>query len=186
MAETSVEALVRRVQELEDREAIRDVIWLYSFLLDTGQWDRIAAEVFAEDGTDVHAERTNPPFVSTGRAELRAFFNMTMPNFDGTQHMLGPSVIELDGDTAHAKTYAWCSHWLHQSESAGDNRPADSIMAICYDDQLVRAPEGWRISYRRLHPFGPGSSLAVGYMPGFCMPGMGRDLYSLTRAGATT
>jgi hypothetical protein len=178
MTDATLEQLSRRVKELEDREAIRDVIWLYSFLLDTGQWDRIAAEVFAEDGVDVHAERTNPPFVSKGRTALKAFFNMTMPNFDGTQHFLGPSVIEMDGDRAHAKTYALCSHWMRHGEGAGDVRPADSIMAICYDDELVRAPEGWRISYRRLHPFGPGSSLAVGYMPEFCLPGMGRDLYS--------
>jgi len=175
---SELEAIAKRLAELEDREEIRAVIWLYSFLLDTGNWDRIAAEVFAEDGIDVHAERTDPPFVSQGRAELRAFFNMTMPNFDGTQHFLGPTVIELDRDRAKAKTYAFCSHWLRHGEGAGDNRPADCIMAICYDDELVRAPEGWRISLRRLHPFGPGSSLAVGYMPEFCMPGMGRDLYS--------
>ena len=56
-------------------------------------------------------------------------------------------------------------------------RAATEQMKFPTDDELVRAPEGWRVSLRRLHPFGPGSSLAVGYMPEFCLPGMGRDLY---------
>lgn len=179
MADTKLEELERRLREVEDREAIRAVIWRYSLLLDTGQWDRIADEVFAEDGVDVHAEHTDPPFVSRGRENLRAFFNMTMPHFEGTQHFLGPTVIDrYDGDTAHAITYAFSSHWMQGAPGAGPLRPADSIMANAYDDELVRAPEGWRISYRRLHAFGPGSSLAVGYMPEFCHPAVGADLYS--------
>src|ERR1700722_9506236 len=39
---SELEALAKRLQELEDREEIRQVIWQYSFLLDTGNWDRIA------------------------------------------------------------------------------------------------------------------------------------------------
>lgn len=176
-----VRALARRVRELEDREQIARVIWEYSFLLDTGRWDDVPAAVYAEDGKDVHAEDTEPPMVTEGRTALKEFFNYTMPHFDGTQHFTGPSMIDLDGDRAKARTYVFASHWMKIGKGTGPVRPADCLMALCYDDELERTDEGWRISARRLHAFGPGSSLVAGYMPEFCMPAVGVNLYDAPR-----
>jgi len=178
---TEIEALARRVRALEDREQIAKVIWTYSFLLDTGRWDDVPDAIYSEDGMDVHAEDTDPPMVTQGRAAMKDFFRFTMPHFDGTQHFTGPSIIELDGDTATARTYLIAAHWMKIGAGTGPVRPADCIMSLCYDDELVRTPEGWRISKRRLHAFGPGSSLAVGYMPEFCMPAVGANLYGAPR-----
>jgi hypothetical protein len=176
-----MEALAARVGQLEDREEIARVIWTYSFLLDTGKWDDVPEVVYAEDGMDVHAEDTDPPMITQGRQALKEFFGYTMPHFDGTQHFTGPSMIDLDGDTATARTYFWATHWMKVGKGAGPLRPADSIQALLYDDELVRTEEGWRISKRRLHAFGPGSSIAVGYMPEFCLPAMGMNLYGAPR-----
>lgn len=176
-----VRELARRVRDLEDREQIARVIWEYSFLLDTGRWDEVPEAVYSEDGMDVHSEDTDPPMVTRGRQELKEFFGHTMPHFDGTQHFTGPSMIDLDGDRAKARTYLFASHWMKIVRGTGPVRPADCVMAVCYDDGLVRTGEGWRISARRLHAFGPGSSLAVGYMPEFCMPAVGMNLYGAPR-----
>ncbi len=69
-----LEDLARRVRTLEDRDEIAKVIWNYSFLLDTGRWDEVPAEVYSEDGMDVHAEDTDPPMVTQGRESLKEFF----------------------------------------------------------------------------------------------------------------
>src|SRR4029079_8179434 len=127
-----VRALARRVTELEDREQIARVIWEYSFLLDTGKWDEVPDVVYAEEGMDVHAEDTDPPMVTKGRASLKEFFGYTMPHFDGTMHFAGPSMIDLDGDTAKARTYVFASHWMKIGKGTGPVRPADCVMALCY------------------------------------------------------
>jgi hypothetical protein len=176
-----VRALAGRVRALEDREEIARTIWNYSFLLDTGKWDEVPDVVYSEEGMDIHAEDTDPPMVTEGRQKLKEFFNYTMPHFDGTQHFTGPSMIDLDGDTAKARTYFWATHWMKVGKGAGALRPADSIQALLYDDELVRTDDGWKISKRRLHAFGPGSSIAVGYMPEFCLPAMGMNLYDAPR-----
>ncbi|MBS1676603.1 MAG: nuclear transport factor 2 family protein [Actinobacteria bacterium] len=176
-----VDALLARVRQLEDREEIARVIWNYSFLLDTGQWNEVPAAVYSEDGMDVHSEDTDPPMITEGRTAMRDFFRYTMPHFDGTQHFTGPSMIDLDGDTAKARTYLFASHWMKTGKGTGPVRPADCIMALAYDDELVRTAAGWRVSKRRLHAFGPGSSLAVGFMPDFCMPAVGGNLYGAPR-----
>lgn len=66
---------------------------------------------------------------------------------------------------------------MHQGESSGDNRPAECVLSRTYDDDLVRTDQGWRISRRRLHAFGPGSSLSIGWMPKALAPAIGTQLY---------
>jgi hypothetical protein len=107
-----------------------------------------------------------------------------MPNFESTQHMLGNHVIEVDGDEAVAQTYSMSAHWLEQGEGTDPARPADFILSLLYVDKLRRTEAGWRIYNRRLHAFGPGSSLAVGWLPGFLAPGVGADVFG-GRGGAT-
>ena len=166
------------VRQLQDREEIREVLQHYCFLVDTKQPDRIADECFTEDAADYHSETTDPPMVSRGRDAIRAFFRGAMSLVENTQHFLGNFHIELDGDRAHSRVYVWASHWMADSPTAGDRmRPADVILTVAYDDELQRTSGGWRIKSRRLHAFGPGSSLAVGALPLALQPGMGRDLY---------
>jgi hypothetical protein len=179
-----LEALARRVRELEDREEIRETLHQYSFLLDMNRWAEVPEAVFTADGEDVHAEDTDPPMVSKGHEALRAQFGRAMPNFESTQHLLGNHVIEVDGDEATAQTYSMSAHWLDQGEGADPGRPADFILSLLYVDKLRRTEDGWRVYNRRLHAFGPGSSLAVGWLPGFLQPGVGADVYGARDGGA--
>jgi hypothetical protein len=178
-----VERLSARVRVLEDREEIREVLHRYSFLLDMGRWAEVPEAVFTADGEDVHAEDTDPPMVSKGHEALSAQFGRAMPNFESTQHMLGNHVIEVDGDEAVAHTYSMSAHWLEQGDAADPGRPADFVLSLLYVDRLRRTEAGWRVDNRRLHAFGPGSSLAVGWLPGFLQPGVGADVFG-ARAGA--
>jgi hypothetical protein len=168
------------IRELVDKEEIRELLQHYCFLIDTKQPDRIPEEVYTEDGVDVHAEDTDPPLAVSGWADMRAFFRRQLSQFDGTQHAISNHHIELDGDVAHSRVYVIAFHWMPQSEYSGAQRPADCVLSLAYDDDLRRTDRGWRIAHRRLHAFGPGSSLAVGWLPKNMWPGIGSNLYSST------
>lgn len=178
---SEIAALAARVRALEDREEIAKLIWSFGFYLDTGRWEEITEAMYTEDAEDEHAEHTDWPMIAKGHEELKKFFRSGMPNFDGTQHLNGPSWIEVDGDTATARTYVFASHWMKAGPGTGPIRPADCILSLIYDDDLVRTEDGWRFSRRRLHALGPGSSLAVGHMPPMFMPAVGLNLYGVVR-----
>lgn len=62
-----------------------------------------------------------------------------------TQHVLGQSVIELDGDTALAETHVVSYH--RADMGAGDR---DSCIGGRYLDRLARRGREWRIAHRTL------------------------------------
>lgn len=162
--------LRREVAELRDKEAIRDVLDTYAFLLDSARWRDISTAVFTEDAVDHHSPEMGA--VPHGRTEIDQFLETTMSNHAGSQHLLGNSTVTIHGDTAHSRTYAACAHW----GSAGpDPVPADFIVAAAYDDEWRRTPDGWRICERWVHTFGPHGLLTGSRAPG--RPRLGSDLY---------
>jgi hypothetical protein len=167
-----VAQLRREVAELKDREAIRAVLDRYAFLLDTARWRDIPAAVFTEDAVDHHSPQAGPAAEPRGREEIARFLDATMGGHAGSQHLLGNSSIEVDGDTAHSRTYAICSHW---SANGPQPLPSDMILAAAYDDRWRRTPEGWRICERWVHTFGPHGLLAGHRAAG--LPRLGSDLY---------
>lgn len=79
-------------------------------------------------------------------------------HFLRTQHMLGQSIIDLDGDTATAETYCRAYH-----EQEGKQSRTEMIVGGRYLDELIRTADGWRIARRRYaldwNQNGPSSSL---------------------------
>lgn len=163
-----IEALRREIAELRDREAIRTVLDTYVFLLDTARWRDIPDAVFTPDATDHHSPEAGVE--PSGRQQIAEFLDTAMGGFTGTHHMLGNSTIEIDGDTAHSRTYAACAHWRH-----GDPRPPDFTVAVAYDDRWRRTPAGWRIHERWVHTFGPHGLLGGERAAG--LPRLGSDVY---------
>lgn len=162
--------LRREVRELRDREAIREVLDTYAFLLDTARWRDIPTAVFTEDAVDHHSPAAGAE--PRGRAEIGAFLDATMSGFAGSQHLLGNSSIRLDGDTAHSRTFAACAHWRTGGPAP---LPPDLTVAVAYDDSWRRTPDGWRISERWVHTFGPHGLLAGARSAD--LPRLGSDLY---------
>lgn len=173
---TEIQVLQDKVRELQDKEEIREVLQHYCFLLDTKQMDRIPPEVYTEDAEDIHGE--SDAYKATGHAELLALFNRVVDNFAATSHLITNYHVDVDGDTAYARVYILAFHWMHHGSSSGVIRPAENVLLCTYDDDFVRTPDGWRIKRRRLHAWGPGSSLAIGWMPDAQGTSIGLDLYS--------
>jgi hypothetical protein len=124
---------------LEDREAIRELLARYCFLLDGYQLREFAAlftaggEWISRNGTAVGPQAIEEL--------LRALVPEPAPG-KRRKHFTTNLIIELSGDTATV-----VSNFLVMRDSEAG--PAISV-AGTYDDVVVRTSEGWKFKSRRL------------------------------------
>jgi uncharacterized protein (TIGR02246 family) len=129
-----------RLQALEDREAIRDLLSEYRRALDEKDFEAYA-DLFGDDGEFVTGGRS-----FRGRAEILAMLAelqhtgaLTVAAGDD-RHLVANVEIELDGDRAKAR-----STWVYVTrEGEGPNL----AMVGHYDDELRRTAAGWRFARR--------------------------------------
>lgn len=99
----------QRLQALEDREAIRDLIARYGPLADCGAAQDVAA-LWTETGSYGVAGFAD----ASGRAEIAALIDAPYHQqlmADGCAHLLGPVAIELAGDHATARGHSIVLRW---------------------------------------------------------------------------
>lgn len=145
--------------ELLDKDAIAAVLVRYCHLLDTRGFASLAGEVFSED-----AVFANEGGGWRGGREIAARIEVAMRPFEGTAHVLGNVVIDVEGGAAASSASITAWHWLRETAQGGASRPADWVMVGAYRDRLVREARGWRICQRRIERIGPGL-VAVGRQP---------------------
>jgi hypothetical protein len=135
------------LQEMADRQAIRDLVHAYARRADRGDAKGMAG-LFTEDGRlaihegDVHA--TDPVRVRRGRDELVDAF-ARLDRYDVTTHFLGQHTVTIDGDRATGETYCLAHHLFNDSQQR-----INLVMAIRYIDVFVRHDAAWLIADRRL------------------------------------
>lgn len=127
------------LQELLDREAIRDCLLRYCRGVDRCD-EALLRTVYWPDATESHA--------MPGRAPINAhhFIERVLPKLrrmDQTQHFLGNILIETDGDAAGAETYFQAYHRLRDN-----GMPRDALTAGRYLDRFERRGDEWRIRER--------------------------------------
>lgn len=130
---------------LADMRAIEQVYVRYCEIVDTKIFDAMD-EVFTEDATGDYTQALGPGVISPNRASLIASLHQNlgpMSNCGPTHHNVGNFRISVAGDTARAKVHYYAEH-LGQRDYPG----AQYSMWGQYDDELIRLPEGWRISKR--------------------------------------
>lgn len=128
-----------RLRALEDREAIRELIASYGPLADAGEGEAIAA-LWTEDGS----YGVGGMGEARGRGAIAGFmYSPTHRDLmaDGCGHVLGPVVIDLDGDRATAR-----GHSIVMRHTTGGGFEACRVSANRWD--LVRTEQGWRVSHR--------------------------------------
>ena len=106
-----------------------------------------------------------------GTSAVSDLLVMMTSRYEGTMHALTNTLVTLDGDRAHSRTYLQAYHWLPVPNGNGKPRPADFVTTGVYIDDLQRTAEGWRIARRLRRNVGP-SPLGVGRLPDF-MQGIG-------------
>jgi ketosteroid isomerase-like protein len=131
--------LLLESRRLLDRQELADLLTRYAAAIDQKNLDAMRA-LFVPD---VEA-------VGFGRETLQgvdawiAFVSRQIARFHATQHMLGPQLVEIDGDEASARTDLQATHWMSE--------PKGEVFTLwgSYRTRMQRTPDGWRISRHEL------------------------------------
>lgn len=129
------------LQTLLDRDLIREVRYQFGWALDTRDWE-LFASLFTDE-VDVDLPALGAPASTLARADVVDLFKQAFrrPRTEmGAQQLYGNFVIEIDGDTATARSYLLGHH--HVAGMAGGE---DVALRAVYVDRLVRTDGGWKI-----------------------------------------
>jgi len=130
-----------KINELDDRASISDVIYRYSTGVDGKDWALFRT---------CFADPLNADFTSTGVPAPRTFpldtwirvVQKTLSPYRVTQHFNSNVIIKVNGDEASAVVYLKARHFPLDDP---DNKKIWDVGGY-YTDRLVRTPEGWKIA----------------------------------------
>lgn len=131
-----------QLRVLADKDAIRDLVYRYTFCIDTNRADEFLT-LFTEDCVfDPGPSNGGPVRGRDALAELRSRSSLAV-----SSHHNGNVLITFDGpDVASVRTnlYAW-----HRLIGGGEPQ-----VWGYYDDLVVRRPEGWLFAQRTIRVYG--------------------------------
>jgi SnoaL-like domain len=133
----SVQPLLARLQAVEDRFAIQDVLYRYASAIDVQDFTTLRT-LFA-DGFRGKYGATD---WIEGADEVVAWIRQATDGLLWQHHLLSVYHVEIDGDRATALTY----HTSHQAHPDSSATPKTIIAR--YHDELIRTPTGWCISQK--------------------------------------
>ena len=141
-ARPDTQALESRVRELEDKDAIHELLMEYGRTLDAGDWDGYS-RLFARNGTWTGSFGT-----ATGPAQILAMLKKSLGNLPAHDpehvtsfHLMTNCQIRLAGERATAS-----SRWTNFSRT--DDNKLMPRLAGRYEDVLVREDGHWRFLAR--------------------------------------
>ena len=128
---------VPNAQELAHREAIREVLAIHSRGLDRNEGELLASAYWPEAEVDYGSFKGRAhDFAGLVGPALTAAYELT-------QHLLGQTVISLDGNRANTETYVYARHLLQGAEE-------ELAFAGRYLDQLELREDRWKIIHRQV------------------------------------
>jgi hypothetical protein len=139
-------SIEERLQRLEDRIAIRELIDAYTYCADTRNIQGHMA-LFTEDTNfEVYMDEKNPAptQVVTGRKNLFPVFD-DLNQYASTMHLNAQSTIKLDGDRATGITYCRAYHL-----KIPNGVQQLMIAGIRYYDTMVKQGGAWLFAERKL------------------------------------
>jgi SnoaL-like domain len=136
----------QKLQELEDRNSIRELIDQYAFCADTRDAQGQMAIFTMDTIFEVYMDEKipTPTQVLIGRENLFPVFD-DLNQYQSTMHLNAQSTIKVNGDQASATTY--CRAY-HLKVDAGVQKLM--IAGIRYFDKMVRQDGAWLFSERKL------------------------------------
>jgi hypothetical protein len=155
-----------------EADEVRRTLHAYCRMLDERDLDGLMRLVYLPDAVD-DRKRGEP---LAGHGQIRAYFERAFGHVAATAHLLSNMDVRIEDDRAWAYSRVTAYHWM----AGGDPvRPADFVLLGSYDDELLRTPDGWRISRRVVGALGP-AGLAAGELPAVFAGFGGADTSSLT------
>ena len=128
---------------VEEKDAIREVLAEYCFLLDDGRFAEMAA-LFTEDGTwdTAFGKATGRPAIAELARRLRTRVAEPRPR---AVHLVTNIVIALEGERATVR-----SNWMVMQNSPEGPRIGSGG---AYDDEMVKEGGRWQFRYRKIDRF---------------------------------
>lgn len=136
----NLDTLAKRVQILEDREAIRALILAYGEAHDHRDY-RTFADLFAKEGEWVGGLGSAKGPQAIFELMNRTIGHNPQPNGSGTFHVMTNDQIKIDGDSASSVT-----KWIYITPA--DDGPPRMVLLGHYDDQFVRENGVWKFLRR--------------------------------------
>ena len=133
-----MEAVTKRLENLLEREQIRDCIARLARGEDRRDAELISASYWRDSTTDYGV------FVGTFDQYL-AWVVPGSPAIPVTQHQLGQSLIELSGDTARVETHVTSYHRINTG-----TEERDTVIGGRYLDRMEKRRGEWRIAQRTM------------------------------------
>ena len=128
------------LQEISDRIEIQDLLVRYTRAIDARDY-LLLDTCFTPDAS---VDYTTSGGIQGQYPEVRAWLEKALAQFDAMLHLVGNSVVELDGDTARARTAVY-----NPMGKAGADGGMEFFTVVAdYVDRLVRTADGWRIAER--------------------------------------
>jgi ketosteroid isomerase-like protein len=126
-------------QEISDRLEIEQLLVRYCYAIDQRDWAAYRA-VYTKDAVidDVSAGPGNSV------DDMVEFLSGALERVVLIQHAISTTQVEVDGDTASARTICHCPVVLDR----GGGETQMFFQGLWYVDDLVRTPDGWKISKR--------------------------------------
>jgi uncharacterized protein (TIGR02246 family) len=131
-----------RLQALEDRQAVSDLMLAFGAALDAKDWDAYA-ELFLEDG-----KFTIEGQARHGREEIVAGPRRDLERYAALQHYSTNHKVAVDGDEAVSSHYLIA---VHVPDSGSMELHGDA--GGRYDCKCVRTTDGWRFAEVELRAF---------------------------------
>jgi 3-phenylpropionate/cinnamic acid dioxygenase small subunit len=119
-----------------DRVAVAEVLYRYGSSLDEKDWDRLAT-CFVPEAVGVLAGGPRlDGYPAIAEAVIAA-----LGHYDATQHHIANPEVEFEEDRARLRANLIATHVTEQGQF---------VVGGVYREELVRTPDGWRISHHQL------------------------------------
>ena len=137
--------LAQRVQQLEDRAALKALVDTFSILADRKDVQRQVL-LFTEDATVDSYSGTQLTSSLKGRKQIGDVFGSFLATFETVYHMNGQQAVEIHGDRATGTSYCLVTLIARQNGKLVRN-----TAGVYYDDEYVRQGGRWLIAKRVSH-----------------------------------
>ena len=127
----------QKVQEWLDKQEIREVLVRYCRGIDRLD-EELIRSCYHPDSTDDHGG-----YKGNGQAFAKYVVDVLGKHAESTTHMIEQSLIDVDGDVAHAETYVLANHTARREGALWLE-----TFAGRYIDRLERRAGEWRIADR--------------------------------------
>jgi len=136
------DSLEARIQRIEDRNAIIDLVVGYAVAIDEGDWTAFGAML--TDPVHIDFSEAGLPAADFPRDRFVGFASAALDGWTARQH-ISPNhrvvLDETDPDKATCFSYMYAQHYKKDAPG-GDFY----LMRGSYDTKLTRTAEGWKIT----------------------------------------